>query len=270
MEFLGAQAELHLLTDMHGNIGDHLIWAGTTDLLDSAGINYEPMSLHEVKDAHYPRSSLLIPGSGAFEQFWHEWLPDVVLQASNNFRKVIVLPSSFDSSVPVVARCLSQHNVFGFAREARSYRSIKAFGRAALSFDCAVYYQKFTDGKCSDPRPMDDGALLLALREDKGSLLPLQGLAPNPSSNQDISLTKTNLDEWIDSIAQAESIVTDRLHVAVAGVLLGKRLTYLDPYRQKISTYFNYSFRDTFGERVKQCSLDWLLANEFVIRSEVA
>ena len=34
LSFLGAQCDLHLLTEMHGNIGDHLIWAGTRDLLE--------------------------------------------------------------------------------------------------------------------------------------------------------------------------------------------------------------------------------------------
>jgi exopolysaccharide biosynthesis predicted pyruvyltransferase EpsI len=139
-------------------------------------------------------------------------------------------------------------------------------GRVALSFDCAIYFHKFNDCPASAAEPVEGGNLLLALREDKESLLSHESLAPNPAMNQDISLTKGNLDDWIDVIAQASTVVTDRLHVAFASVLLGKRLIYLDPNRLKISNCFNFTFRDTFDDRVQQCSAAWLAANGFALK----
>ena len=265
--FLGAQSDLCLLTEMHGNIGDHLIWAGTRDLLESAGIRYTSMPLHEVGNRDRPRSTLLIPGSGAWTKSWHEWLPAAVLKASGSFHKVIILPSSFDLSVPIVAECLSRQNVYVFARETRSYRSAKSLGRAALCLDCAIYFHRFGDNPAA-AGPVENGSLLLALREDKDSLLPGLGLAPNPVMNQDISLTKANLDDWIDAITRASTVVTDRLHVALASVLFGKRLIYLDLDRLKISNHFNYTFRNTFDDLISQCSAAWLAANEFVVKRE--
>jgi exopolysaccharide biosynthesis predicted pyruvyltransferase EpsI len=250
---------------MRGNIGDHLIWAGTSDLLDHSGVHYETLAAGDVTSGRFPRGDLLIHGSGAFDARWHEWLPELVLEASDRFHAVIILPSSFDPAVPVVARCLSRPNVFAFAREVRSYRAIKSFGRAALSFDCAVYYHRFADrDDTGAPRAAGDD-VLLALREDEGSLLALHGVAANPARNDDISLTRTSLDDWLGAIAAADAVVTDRLHVAVAGVLLGKAVTYLDPYDGKISTYASYTFRDAFESGLRPCSVEWLRANDLVV-----
>jgi hypothetical protein len=77
VSFLEAQGRLYLLTDMLGNLGDHLIWAGTRDLLDSANVACESLPLDGVASAADPGGTLLVPGSGAFVRLWHEWLPDI-------------------------------------------------------------------------------------------------------------------------------------------------------------------------------------------------
>jgi hypothetical protein len=105
----------------------------------------------------------------------------------------------------------------------------------------------------------------VALREDKESQLPGQGERPNPLLNRDISLSSASLDEWLAAIAEAGEVVTDRLHVAVASVLLGKQLVYIDPCDAKISTYFLYTFRDAFSHLVTRCSHSWLVAREYVV-----
>jgi len=268
VRFLRSQAEPYLLTEMPGNIGDHLIWAGTRDLLVAGGVSCRPLATYEVGRLHYPHSTLLIPGSGAFSRLWHEWLPDTVLAAARRFRRVVILPSSYDVSVPIVAQCLSQPNVYAFARETASYRSVRSLGRAALSFDCAVQSHVFDQRAFASRQRVQGSGLLLALREDGGSLLPGLGLLPNRATNQDISLTSATLEDWLGAIAQSGTVVTDRLHVAVAAVLLGKRLLHLDPHSDKISTYFKYTFRDTFDDLTTQCSAEWLLAHDLVRRSE--
>jgi exopolysaccharide biosynthesis predicted pyruvyltransferase EpsI len=96
----------------------------------------------------------------------------------------------------------------------------------------------------------------------------MHGVAPNPDMNDDISSTKHDLTDWLAAIEQVGSVVTDRLHVAVAAVLLGKRLFYLDPYNKKISTYFAYTFRDSFNEVITNCSLEWLTEKNYLISVE--
>jgi exopolysaccharide biosynthesis predicted pyruvyltransferase EpsI len=270
LTYLGEQHDLHLLTEMRGNTGDQLIWSGTRDLLDSGQVPYSPTTLAEVGEAAYPRSTLLIPGSGAFDQRWHEWLPDTVCTAARGFEKIVILPSSFDPTVPVVAKCLARHNVHAFAREERSYRCIEGLTRASLSFDCAVYFHGFEDGGGAAALPAEDGPLLVALREDEGSRLSAQGLRPDPLLNRDISLRTTRLAEWLDAVSRAARVVTDRLHVAVAAVLLGRRLMYVDPYNAKISTYFSYAFGDAFSHLVTRHSLSWLVHSGFAVPVEPA
>lgn len=267
LAYLGEQGDLCLLTDMKGNIGDHLIWAGTRELLNSGRVPYTAIRPEDTSIAAHPRSTLLIPGSGAFDRRWHEWLPDIVRAASSHYDKVIILPSSFDPGVPIVADCLDRPNVHAFARERRSYRLIEAFGRAALSFDCALYFPGFKDRGTTAASPIEGGPLLLALREDAGSLLPGEGLQPNRRLNRDISLSARTLDDWLAAVSQAGRVVTDRLHVAVAAVLLGRQLVYVDPYDAKISTYWDYTFEHSFDSLVTRSSLAWLVAREFAVPS---
>jgi hypothetical protein len=270
LTYLGEQHDLHLLTEMRGNTGDQLIWSGTRDLLASGRVPYSPITLGEVGEAAHPRSTLLIPGSGAFDSRWHEWLPETVSTAARDFEKVVILPSSFDPTVPVVAKCLARHNVHAYAREERSYRCIEGLGRASLSLDCAVYFHGFEYGGGAAALPAEDGPLLLALREDQGSRLSARGLRPDPLVNRDISLCTTRLAVWLDAVSQAARVVTDRLHVAIAAVLLGRRLTYVDPYDAKISTYFSYAFGDAFSHLVTRHSLSWLVHSGFAVPVEPA
>jgi exopolysaccharide biosynthesis predicted pyruvyltransferase EpsI len=211
------------------------------------------------------RGTLLVPGSGAFDQLWHEWLPNTVAKVTNLFQKVIILPSSYDVSVPVVAQCLALPTVYALAREAKSYAAVKYFGRAALFFDCAVYFQEFEKKRNPSGKRRKYGSQLIAFRTDKGSLLPTYGFIPNPELNEDISLTKNNLDDWIYAIEHVGTVVTDRLHIALAAVLLGKQLIFLDSYNMKLSTYFAYTFRDTFDAAITKCSIEWLIENKYVL-----
>jgi exopolysaccharide biosynthesis predicted pyruvyltransferase EpsI len=182
----------------------------------------------------------------------------------------VILPSTFDPAVPIVAQCLSRANVYAFAREVRSYRAVKDFGRAALSIDCAVYCSALS---AHDPRTQPGGdqtELLLSLREDKGSRLADHGLMPHPTLNRDISLRCPNLASFLRSIESVKLVITDRLHVAVAAVLLGKRLIYADPIDSKVSNYFSFTFRDEFADVVSERSIPWLAANGFAVPAVLA
>ena len=76
-----------------------------------------------------------------------------------------------------------------------------------------------------------------------------------------------DLAAWLASIYCVDTVVTDRLHVAVAAVLSGKELFYLDPYDGKITEYFSFTFRNAFQERIKRIDYDWLLDRGYVFRS---
>jgi hypothetical protein len=266
VEYLGRQSRLRLLTEMPGNTGDRLIWAGTEDVLAAGRLEWAPLPVREAGVGPHPGETLVIPGSGAFVRFWHEWLPQCVLDASEVFDRVVILPSEFDVNVPIVGECLGRPNVFPIARDARSYRAVRALSPAALLLDCALSAKALTQRG----RAAGEGGTLLSLREDEGSSLREYNLSPDPERNRDISRTERDLDAWIATIANADSVVTDRLHVAVAAVVLGRRLKYLDPAGEKISTFFSFAFGDARPDGVERCPVQWLEAQEFVVPEDRA
>lgn len=244
---------LRLIVRMPGNIGDHLIWRGCCDLFDQHGIAAERIDHHEALEASHPEHTLVIPGSGALTRLWHEWLPELILAAASLYRHVIVLPSDYDVDVAPVAQALAQPNVWAFARQPRSYAAIRRFGRAVLMPDPALWCRRFHEqappaaaGTVSRLAP-----LLLALRTDKGSCLGSLPFRPVPDLNRDLSCCAPDLDGFLESVASAAHIVTDRLHIAVAAVMLGKSLSWLDPYDGKISGYLAYAFDE---EQLSRCS----------------
>jgi len=267
--------DLVLLTGMQGNIGDHLIWEGTVDLLTCGGLRWRELRVEEITASMPPGGTLVVPGSGAFHKFWHEWLPGALLEAARHFDRVVVLASSFDPQVKEVGELLSRSNVYAFARELRSYEAIKHFGRAMVSFDPALYFADFDDKALATMAEAPPSARVASsyreravpsfLRCDEGSVLGQNGLLPNPETNLDISLTSGDLTDFLNAIRGQDLVITDRLHVAVASIMLGKTVTYLDPYDAKISEYLAFVFGGSVAPHVSQCEIPWLLDRELVV-----
>jgi exopolysaccharide biosynthesis predicted pyruvyltransferase EpsI len=248
-----------LLTEMPGNIGDHLIWLGTEALLTEGGCTSTDISVAELlQSAKQPRpGTLVIPGSGALTVLWNEWLPELVQRAAGGFDRVLILPSEYEPEVPAVGLALSQPNVYAFARDAESFRKIRSYGRAALAMDPALWAMEFVPPTTS--RTDEDlGNVLLALRTDVGSCLPQLGLRPS-AENNDISASTGSLPEFLECVKAVDTVVTDRLHVAVAAIMLGKHVRFPDLHNRKISRYIEYNFADEFSERIQQRSAKWLL-----------
>jgi exopolysaccharide biosynthesis predicted pyruvyltransferase EpsI len=69
--------------------------------------------------------------------------------------------------------------------------------------------------------------------------------------NEDLSTASPNLNQFLERIRASEIIFTDRLHVVVAAVLLGKQVEYLDPRNRKISNYIEFNFESDFKKLVR-------------------
>ena len=249
---------------MPGNVGDQLILAGTERLLEAENIEFHRVGFSDVGQGSpdWSEATLVVPGSGSMTHFWHEWLPATVKTASKFFDRVVILPSEYEPDVGVVGEALSISNVFPFAREVGSYGRIKQLGHADLALDPALYAFDFLP---IDDAPRSDEALgrvLVAMRTDAGSLLGEQGLQP-VTGNDDISLTAADLTGFLDVIRAADTVVTDRLHVVVASVMLGKTVRFLDPHNEKISRYVQYNFRGEFSDRLQQRDAAWIVQHGY-------
>ena len=197
---------LWLLTEMPGNIGDHLIWAGTERILTLSQLNFHRVSVKELRVARQRRpGALIIPGSGAFVSRWHDWLPDLIISSASLFDRIVILPSQFDPQIPVVREALRLENVYPFAREVYSYSKIKSLGRAALALDPALWSIDLINAKSmafDDRNTANNQEILIALRTDKGSLLAEHGYAAG-YQNIDISLSSKSLEEFLTKIQTA-------------------------------------------------------------------
>lgn len=265
--YLRSEQQVFLLSDIPGNIGDHLIWAGTERLLQQQRVNFDLKSMSNLTDnpTNFRDSILVVPGSGALTHDWHEWLPKTVISCAGLFKAVVILPSEYEPAIEIVHNAVKLKNVWTFARDVESFVKIKPYGRATIAPDPALFafdYKVFNPSFRSDK---DLGEVLLALRTDKSSRLPHGNFQP-VQSNNDISLTSKNLDQFLDQIQQHDTVVTDRLHVAVGSLMSGKTVRYLDPHNQKISRYAKFNFRSDFAGNYEQRNESWLFDRGFIER----
>jgi exopolysaccharide biosynthesis predicted pyruvyltransferase EpsI len=267
-EYLNKQPNIYLLTDFPGNIGDHLIWDGTTSFLNNNKVPFKEIKKVDIDLISYIDGCLLIPGGGALGAHFHEWLPETIETASGLFAHVIVLPSKLNMEVPGVQNLLRLSNVTFFARDLRSYSSAKKFGPISLGIDLALFSKYFDKTDSSDPS--SGYGTLVCLRIDIASKVTTAGYCLNYQINNDISNTKSDLGGWIQAIKDSESIVTDRLHVAVAALMFNKNLFYFNPDVTKISDYFRFTFGSaTPTSRVVEIDLEWLCEKGYIQLGEV-
>ncbi len=212
-----------------GNLGDQLIAAGARRLL--AGVRYDEVSFEEGVRSRGETAVLM--GSGAWCAPFHEVMPAALETLEKRYSRVVVLPSSFDVSVPAVRRALERSNAAIFAREHESYRQIEAFCDARLAHDTAFFFD-FAG------YVVPGSGVLHAYRGDAEAT----GRSPVHSDNRDISATLGTLDEWLWAIARAAEVHTDRAHVMIAAAMLGKRVEIHPSTSHKVMAIAGYALRD--------------------------
>lgn len=218
LDAIGSAPDLTVLSG-YGNVGDELIWAGTRELL--AGHIYRDLPVQGITEAR--GDTVLLPGGGAWSRQYHEYMPTLLAVAERRFRRVIVLPSSYDVGEDRVAEALRGSRALFFAREDESFRRIQGMCAAAAAHDCSFFFD-------FEPYRRAGREVLHALRTDRESA----GLMAMPPDNNDISSTTRSLAEWLDEIAAHERIVTDRAHVMIAGAMLGKQVRYVPNSYHKV------------------------------------
>jgi hypothetical protein len=208
-----------------GNIGDDLIHAGTRQLL--ANISYREIGTWDMQDAR--GHTALITGSGGWCVPFHHQLPQALPLIETRFKKVIILPSTFDLAEPVVFDALQRTKALVFARERESYEQIRHVCNADIGHDSAFFF---------DFRPYRRAGAghLVAFRTDGES-----ARADVPAGNNDISLTCFGLDHWLWTIAHHATVATDRAHVMIAATLMGKPVEYHRTNYHKVTAIADHS-----------------------------
>lgn len=212
-----------------GNLGDELSWAGARELL--SGLDYREIGVEELPEAR--GQTALICGSGGFCRSYHGLMPHVLAVAEMRFERVVLLPSSFDTSADAVRDALEGTRAVIFARERESYSQIQSLCDARLAHGCAFFFD-YT------PYRKTGSGVLLALRTDHESARE----RPMPPESDDISATAGTLERWLQRIAGHELIRTDRAQVMIAAALLGKTVEFDASSYFKVPAIADYALRD--------------------------
>jgi hypothetical protein len=190
-----------------GNMGDGLIRHATLLFLADSGIacreyreGFNPGWARHCSDAVF-----LFGGGGAWCHFWSHSI-DVVKAAAPLFHHVVILPSTYELGCDV-------QGVTFFARD--NFQSLVAQPRAIFCDDMAFYLYGIDSSPGSGTghffRRDAEGARRFRL----------------PDDNDDIAAHGNHLsapDVLFDALRPLHRIRTDRLHVAILGALLGKRV----------------------------------------------
>ncbi len=215
-----------------GNYGDSLIWHGTMNLLSELNIKVCNVDIASEKK----NEILLIDGGGNFVDYYSD-VRDFINKKYNLYKEIVFLPHTIfgDKQIEVLKKLNS--NVTIFCREKESAHYVEKFAKNCQKFlwhDCALYNSFHNFG--------DEGiGTLNAFRSDCESVTKTI-----PETNIDISYngyaTKP-LEEFLEMIKKFKHINTDRLHVAIASVLLGKNVFLYPNSYFKNKKVYEYSLQ---------------------------
>jgi len=214
-----------------GNWGDALIRFGSLSFLRHFKIPYtELLSYKEIqKNSNITKNDVLIyQGNGAFCRFYDH--SHLISWIQPFFKTIIVLPSTFEFPIHIP-------NTIFFCRD--SYESKINMPSAIFCHDMAFFIQmaKLPDGF----------GIGYFFRTDVESL----GIIPLTDENYDISNHGNQFSPifpFFEKISRYNIIYTDRLHVAIAGCLLGLEVhLYPGKYFKNRAIYLS-SIKDNYSK----------------------
>jgi exopolysaccharide biosynthesis predicted pyruvyltransferase EpsI len=254
-----------ILLQNSGNYGESLIRYGTIRFFEDIGVRYREYDMRNRMDRYMAlgegifdrlmhRYLFVYSGSGAWADAGQASLKNVHRQFAAN-RNIFILPTTFrrfglPCDIPV------------FVRD--KFESWKVVPHANFCHDMAFYLALVAPDRLLAGRFAPDRGLGLAFRTDnearENGLATLDG-------NVDISASGTHHSDplvLLRFIDEFSIIATDRLHVAIAAILLGKQVLLSEGNYFKIRAVFNSSIKGIFDncELVKDSEI-YALADGF-------
>ena len=249
-----------------GNGGDALINAGFYDLADKIGLKYDVVGLQADLQAS---DTVVIAGGGALVPEYR--FAPTVRHLSDTVGTLILLPQTVREQDELLTALGA--NVHLFTRERPSYEYCKRVAtKANVAFDHdmafhidwdALKRRKGFSGFRLNPRNVANLALLVALqgrakrtkrlrafRVGAESAVPGRGRYRSDVSKLCAFGTATKAQSFfsasrmVQTVGKFEEIHTDRLHVAIAAGLLGKRTFLYDNSYYKCRAVHAASLRD--------------------------
>lgn len=258
-----------------GNIGDYLIYAGAKQLAHQVGIRYETVHYKRNTDSkgrlnisygkHIQNNDIIyIHGGGGFNSWWGE-----VCSLFGRIKKdypdnlIIVGPSTSSLELDYLREVLPKddHNIIFFARERTTYHFIKDnfYSQTYIDHDTALslskedrLFKEFTKNI-----RIENNHKVLLLRKDLEKV-PLPETLKNNDAGLDpillykersyllhgiFSLLGISKYKWLNLHLKASTIITNRLHSAIIGTILGKNVELFRNSYHKNRSVWEYSLQ---------------------------
>ncbi|MBU1558012.1 DUF4254 domain-containing protein [Patescibacteria group bacterium] len=215
-----------------GNYGDSLIYHGTKTLLDELNIDIDLVEI----DSDIINDILFIDGGGNFVDEYDD-VYNFLVKKYRMYKKIVLLPHTIRGKRQSKLIQSFGPNITIFCREKVTYEFVKNNAIKVEYYlwnDCAFYndlknYSEVGKGTLNSFR--------VDVESNKKEL---------PADNEDISYDgwcMKPLQEFLVKIQKYEEVRTDRLHVAIASAMLGKRvLFYSNSYYKNMAVY-EYSLK---------------------------
>lgn len=235
-----------------GNAGDGVIAAATYDFFEVNGFNYEQFRFGELYNN--VTDVLIFGGGGNLIEGLYSEGRDFLRDNVKNFAKIIIMPSTIKGYEDFFIE--NKDNLIVCAREKTTFKSLLSLGyikdkNLLLAHDMAFYLDrsKYTN----DITPFKGE--VKCFRTDNESFDRQW-----KENNHDISLT-WNGDYWdnihlarssttclISFLQEYSTINTDRLHIAILGSLLDKKVNFYSNSYYKNEAVYNNSIKNYYSK----------------------
>lgn len=224
-----------------GNFGDGLIRYATKMFFKHYGIDHIELNI-AFRGGRYlliplllRRKYFLVYGGGGAWCGNFCFGRDICRMISRFTNQFLVLPTTYDSDITGISGTLMRRD---------NYVSKTVAPHSSFCHDMALYLA-VQDTRSFQGTP-NDAEPCYALRTDRESALTKGDL---PDGNLDFSEMgnhMSNGDEFIELVSRYKTIVTDRLHVAIAGGLAQATVELRSGNNSKIEGVYKSSLRDMF------------------------
>lgn len=234
-----------IYTPNPGNAGDSLIASSTLDLFKSINLDFKIES-DKIK---FNKKTIIYGGGGNLIDKYDDLRN--FLWRNHKDNQIIVLPHTFSHCKKLLS-CIGS-NVKLIAREKVSFNYIRTYMRhpenALLSDDMAFHINNLDSyinephaGKCNAFR-LDEERTDISIPDNNKDISEHFMFKQNTLNENHIKISADNLLRYL---CKFEEINTNRLHVGIAGSLLGRKVNLFSNSYYKNEAVFSFSIKDKY------------------------
>lgn len=248
-----------ILIPFDGNSGDAIILLGTFNMLKKLNINYEIGNINN----NYQNEIIIINGGGNLVGMYNDVNKIITKFEKNN--KVILLPHTIKDEDKLLSNL--DKNTIIFCRELKSYNYTKnkAKFKENIFIDNDMAF-RITNLKKYIKPPSNIFPFFQYESPKVANCYRIDNEKTNiniPDDNNDISITINDpnqinneimnqkiCDKFLTYLSKFDIINTNRLHVAIASSLLGKRVNFYGNSYWKNKEVYNFSIKNNFNKTI--------------------